>query len=84
MRLAETYNTAIRSINKHAHKCALSHAPFCYAVTNSHFVPFSYHQMLENKVKPLQTKLQSMKQLHADLKHKLLALTDKIHVSLVL
>ena len=41
----------------------------------------SYHQMLENKVKPLQTKLKSMKQLHADLKHKLLALTDKIHVS---
>lgn len=80
MRLAETYNTAMQSINKHAPW----HAPFCYAVTNSHFVPFSYHQMLENKVKPLQTKLQSMKQLHADLKQKLLALTDKIHVSLAL
>ena len=38
--------------------------------------------MLENKVKPLQTKLKSMKELHADLKHKLLALTDKIQVSL--
>lgn len=45
------------------------------------FFLFSYHQMLENKVKPLQTKLKSMKQLHAGLKHKLLALTDKINVS---
>ena len=54
---------------------------YLYLCCNIFSFPFSYHQMLEDKVKPLQNKLESMKQLHADLKHKLLALTEKIHVS---